>query len=194
MIIEISLLILFLLFLLTVFCLLTYCGLFESIDVKVGPSPVPISGRTVVYKTARGDYSKSGHMFTELTGDLVRIHPHASDLTQIGFYFDDPEKRTADRLRYAVGAILPDDDADMRGSIVTGLQAKDYHTVVLPVVDHVVHASFPNRGPVAIVIATKRVYPAIRSFISDHKLCAHPALEVYTRDNHLLHPATQQTG
>lgn len=196
MVIEIGILILFLLLLLTVFGLLAYCGLFQEIDVKVGPSPVPFSGRTVVYKTARGDYSKSGHTFTELTGDLVRIRPDASDLTQIGFYFDDPETRLQpDRLRYAAGAILPEDDADMSHDIVSGLQAKGYQSLVLPVIDHVVHASFPNRGPIAIVIGTKRVYPAIRSFITDHKLCAHPALEIYTSDYiYFILPLSKQDG
>lgn len=193
MFIEACIVVLFLLFLVTVFLLVAYCGLFEAIEVKVGPAAVPISGRTVVYRTARGDYSKSGHLFTELTGDLVRVRPDASDLPQIGFYFDDPEKKEADRLRYAVGVIVPADDADLRDEIVSSLEAKDYKTVVLPIIDHVVNVSFPNRGPIAVIIATKRVYPVIRSYISEHKLCAHPSLEIYTSDYiHFLLPLSKQ--
>lgn len=193
MFLEICIFVLFLLFLLTVLLFLSYCGLFDAVQVKVGPSTVPISGRTVVYRVARGDYSKSGHLFTELTGDLVRVQPHASDLPMIGFYFDDVETKAVEKLRYAVGVILPLDDADLSNEITTALQAKDYKIVILPTIDHVVHVTFPNRGPIGVVIATKRVYPVLYSYIAEHRLCAHPSLEIYSGDNiHFVLPLSKQ--
>ena len=150
---------------------------------------MPLSGRTVVFRSTRGAYHKAGHLFTELTGDLVRVDPIASDLPQVGFFFDDPTRKPPERCRYAVGVLLPQSassqaessrEEELSQQIVKQLSSQGYRVTQLPVVDHVVHASFPNRGPVAVVIASKRVYPLLRTFVSEHKLCAHPALEVYS--------------
>jgi len=195
--IEIVLTLLFFLFLGTVSLALYYFGLFEEIDVKVGPSPVPFTGQTVAYKLARGPYNKSGHLFTKLTGDLVDLEPDpstASDLVTMGFYYDDVEMTTDEsKLRYAIGVILPSDDEARRNALKTGLESRGYSFTVLPKIDHVVYTCFPFKSTISILIAVRRVYPVIRAFIAQHNLCAHPALEIYDKEYiHFILPLSKQ--
>jgi hypothetical protein len=179
----------FVLFLATVGFALYYFGLFEDVQISVGSSPIPFTGQMVGYKLARGPYNKSGHLFTELIGDLVRILPDCTtdNLKTIGFYYDDPMETQESRLRYAVGVIFPDEkdegwSKEAISTLESGLLSKGYKMTKLPKVDHVVYTSFPFRSTISIIIAVKRVYPIIRSYISRHNLCAHPALEVYTTE------------
>lgn len=191
---EVLLVILFMLLLLTVALALYLFGMFENITVKVGESPFVFDGQTIAYKLHTGPYSKCGHNFTQMTGDLVRIGNGASDFCQIGFFFDDPLKRKVHKLRYASGVIFPRDmDSLIYEDIKEQLSSLDYLFTELPKVDHVVHVSFPFRGFLSIIIATKRVYPVIRNYINLHKLCAHPTLEIYTSDHiYFILPLSKQ--
>ena len=178
---------LFVVFLATIGVSLFYFGLFEDVRINVGSSPIPFTGQTLAYKLARGPYKKSGHLFTEMTGDLVRLitDKNSDTLKTIGFYYDDPVETQESRLRYAVGVIFPNEGEDgwtkdKIADLKTGLLSKDYKITTLPKIDHVVYTTFPFRSAMSIVIAVKRVYPIIRAYVSRHNLCAHPALEVYT--------------
>ena len=192
---ETLVMVLFVSLLSTVALALYLFGLFECIEVKVGQSPFVLDGQQIAYKLHTGPYSKAGHAFTMMTGDLVRIGHGVSDLCQIGFFFDDPTIRKVNKLRYAAGVILPS-RGEMNSELDEAkeqLESLGYLFTELPKVDHVVHVSFPYRGFLSILIAVKRVYPVIRNYINVHKLCAHPALEIYTPDQiHFILPLSKQ--
>lgn len=192
---ETLVLVLFVSLLSTVALALYLFGLFECIEVKVGQSPFSLDGQQIAYKLHTGPYSKAGHAFTTMTGDLVRIGHGVSDMCQIGFFFDDPTIRKVNKLRYAAGVILPP-STDMTAQLDEAkeqLESLGYLFTELPKVDHVVYVSFPYRGFLSILIAVKRVYPVIRNYINVHKLCAHPALEIYTADQiHFILPLSKQ--
>src|SRR5690349_15737325 len=107
MFIETLIAILFFMLLVTISYLLRFLGLFHPVDAKVGPPPVDINGQEVFYKLHRGAYSKSGHEFTQLIGDLGRISTGAlpEKFSTIGFYYDDPALTSEAKCRYAVGVI-----------------------------------------------------------------------------------------
>lgn len=183
MIILIAIAALVLLLILTIIYAFIHYGSFEDIDVKAGPPPIDINGKVVAYKLNRGPYNESGHLFTEITGDLVRVNPAiSSKILMIGFYYDNPQTiEDENQCRYAAGVILPDvttksskqpkasDDIvvteQIREQLQVGLQEKGYELVTLPSIDHVVHATFPFRGPFSIVVATRRVYPCLNWYV-----------------------------
>ena len=182
MIILIAIGALILLLILTIIYAFIHYGSFEDVDVKTGPPPVNLNGKVVAYKLNRGPYSESGHLFTEVTGDLVRVNPAiSSKILMIGFYYDNPQiVEDENQCRYAAGVLLPDvtqqsgktESGDslivteeIREQIKNGLVEKGYELVTLPSIDHVVHATFPFRGPFSIVIATRRVYPCLNWYV-----------------------------
>lgn len=110
MIILIAIGVLLVLLILTIIYAFIHYGSFEEIEVKTGPPPVNMNGKTIAYKLNRGPYKESGHLFTEITGDLVRTNPAiSSKIYLIGFYYDNPNTtEDQSRCRYAAGLILPD--------------------------------------------------------------------------------------
>lgn len=156
----------------TVFAYLVYSGLFVDIEVKAG-SP-PFGSLNVAYKYARGPYKNCGKLFTEVSS-LVPA------LKCIGIYYDDPEEVEPLSLRYAVGAVMNDDQSVGNDSNAAKkiLQEKGYHFVTFPPVDHAVMTTFPYKGIISIMIAITRVYPRLKNYVMDKKLCAHPIMEIY---------------
>lgn len=225
MIILIAIGVLLVLLILTIIYAFIHYGSFDEVDVKAGPPPINMNGKTVAYKLNRGPYNESGHLFTEITGDLVRSNPSiSSKIHMIGFYYDNPNTvEDQNECRYAAGIILPDVSEqsnsrseqsnsqseqsnsqpqsgdnifvteELREELKVGLQEKGYEFVTLPTIDHVVHATFPFRGPFSIVIATRKVYPCLNWYVQEHNLCAHPSIEVYTSDSiHFILPLSKQ--
>lgn len=186
-------LLLFLLILIAAAHTVNYLGFTYQFKVKSGPSPVPLNGQRVLYKTGRGAYSEAGFTISRLPSQLAYFHPSAKHLSLIGFYYDDPAVVPSEKLRYALGVILPKKNPELSATLAEAMGQRGYKTTILPFTDNVVYASFPNRGPLALMIAIKRVYPAIKSYIKNHNLCAHPALEVYNSDwIHFMFPLCKQ--
>jgi hypothetical protein len=159
MLIELGILLLIILFCITLWIALQYFGLFEEIEVSAGPPPYQFGGRLVAYKKERGCYSDSSALFTE----VCSIVP---GLDTIGIYLDDPNKNQK-KCRYIVGALLEDQPEDQQLEDQKQLLlSKGFICGQLPAVDHVVYSLFPFKGIISVVIAIRRVYPRIRSFIA----------------------------
>ena len=166
MLIEIAIALLFFILILTIAYALSVFGLFHEVDVKAGPPPLEFNGQEVAFKLERGAYSKSGHLFTEIHGDLIRIvaEDKIPQLPMIGFYYDDPHLVESDRCRYAVGVIM-DKETSESETIRKELTDKGFSFMRLPTIDHVVHCTFPYVSAFSIFIAVRRVYPVIRAYI-----------------------------
>ncbi|XP_054156682.1 testis-expressed protein 264 homolog [Oppia nitens] len=177
--------VLFIVFCLTVFYALQYFGLFESIEVSVGSPPYAFGGQPVAYKKQRGCYSDASHMFTEVVSLVPKLYT-------FGIYLDVPNDDNRNKCRYLVGVLLNADSEDFESNKLL-LESKGYTCGQLPDVDHVVHTVFPFRSVISVAIAIKRVYPVIQSYIIEHNLCAHPAIEVYDDKNiNFMYPLAKQ--
>ncbi|XP_041348315.1 testis-expressed protein 264-like [Gigantopelta aegis] len=160
--------------LITIFILVVYSGLFLTPEVGAGH---PHFGEIVVaYKFCRGSYKEAGPLFTEVA--II-----APDNKAIGIYYDDPQLVKADDLRYIVGSILSEDNSEIDEDLKKKFLDKDFKLHTLPLVTNVVKTTFPYISLLSIFIAIYKVYPRIGAYVEEHKLCAHPIVEMYDGKN-----------
>lgn len=157
--------------LLTLFLYLAYSGMFSPITVStLEPDMGPI---VLAYKTQTGPYKDAGEIFTESYCLLP-------DREQLGIYYDDPEAVPSSELRCAVGPVLAKGDEEPIPEEMEKMKNYGFKILHLPKPSYVVTASFPFTTTLSIYLGIYRVYPRLRDYISERKLCAYPALEVYT--------------
>jgi len=157
--------------LLTLFLYLAYSGMFSPITVStLEPDMGPI---VLAYKTQTGPYKDAGELFTESYCLLP-------DREQLGIYYDDPEAVPSSELRCAVGPVLAKGDEEPIPEEMEKMKNYGFKILHLPKPSYVVTASFPFTTTLSIYLGIYRVYPRLRDYISERKLCAYPALEVYT--------------
>jgi len=63
------------------------------------------------------------------------------------------------------------------------MRKNGFKIVHLPKPSYVVTASFPFTTTISIYLGIYRVYPRLRDYIAERKLCAYPALEMYNDAN-----------
>jgi hypothetical protein len=159
---------------LTILLYLGYSGLFTPVSVS---TLEPASGAiTLAYKTFVGPYKDAGWMFTE----SYCLMP---DRDQLGIYYDDPEGVPANELRCAVGPVLARGEEQALPEEMEKMRENGFKIVHLPKSSYVVTATFPFTTTFSIYIAIYRVYPRLRDYIAERRLCAYPALELYTDSN-----------
>jgi hypothetical protein len=157
--IELGILLIVLIFI-TLWIALQYFGLFEEIKVSAGPPPYQFSGRLIAYKKQKGCYSDSSALFKEVCSIVPGLVP-------IGIYLDDPTKHQKNECRYIVGALLDQQQEDQQLKDQKQLLiSKGFICGQLPAVDQVVYSLFPFKGIISVLIAIRRVYPRIRSYIA----------------------------
>merc|ERR550519_2251943 len=156
---------------LTVLLYVTYSGLFTSITVStLEPDTGPL---TLAYKTLVGPYKDVGEVFTESYCLLP-------DREQLGIYYDDPEGVPAAELRCAVGPVLAKGAEKPVPEEMEKMEQNGFKIVHLPKPSYVVTATFPFTTTFSIYLGIYRVYPKLRDYIASRKLCAYPALEMYS--------------
>ncbi|XP_025106586.1 testis-expressed protein 264-like [Pomacea canaliculata] len=158
---------------LTLFILLVYSGLFEKVEVGAGKPP--IGEAVIAYKFARGPYKEAGPLFTE----VCKIAPKNKCL---GIYYDDPKTVEASCLRYIVASVLSEGGGEVDEELKKKFEEEGFKVISLPEVDYAVRTTFPHVSTLSIFIAISKVYPQLAEYIKEHKLCAHPFLEIY-QDN-----------
>lgn len=214
--------------LLTILLALFYFGLFDSVTVSTGPSPFRYGARQAWIRLGVGGYSQSSALFTEINSILPGHHTVGVYLDRARFLSDlkltDREEGFLQRVYpttpstaddsfiFLIGSILDTEPSEQQLEL---LRDKHWHQVLLPPdVDHVVHAQFPYRGAMSVVVASRRVYRTIDAYVEvsprshlslpnlsvrfpiaqEHRLCAYPKIEVYEGDNiHYLLPLSQQS-
>ena len=157
--------------LLTIFVYFAFSGLFTTITVStLEPDTGPI---TLAYKTLVGPYKEAGELYTE----SYCLLPHRR---QLGIYYDDPEGTPPAELRCAVGPVLAQGGEAPVKEEMEKMRENGFRIVHLPDPSFVVTASFPFATTFSIYLAIYRVYPKLRDYIAERKLCAYPALELYS--------------
>lgn len=183
MLIELSIIFLSIALAVTVFLALCYFGLFETISVKTGESPYDFGGKKFIYKMYKANSANIGPNFTKLTALLYPF----KDETLVPVLITQPLgfKSTKSLL----GVLFEHNNE----AVEKMLLSKDYKIMTLPQVNHVVSATFTNKGSISVVIALKRVYPVITDYIKENKLCAYPSIEIYKGDMiYFLSPLSKQ--
>ena len=157
--------------LLTIFVYFAFSGLFTTITAStLEPDTGPI---TLAYKTLVGPYKEAGELYTE----SYCLLPHRR---QLGIYYDDPEGTPPAELRCAVGPVLAQGGEAPVKEEMEKMRENGFRIVHLPDPSFVVTASFPFATTFSIYLAIYRVYPKLRDYIAERKLCAYPALELYS--------------
>ena len=157
--------------LLTIFLYFAFSGLFTSITVStLEPDTGPI---TLAYKTLVGPYKEAGEIYTE----SYCLLPHRR---QLGIYYDDPEGTPPAELRCAVGPVLAQGGEVPVKEEMEKMRENGFRIVHLPDPSYVVTANFPFATTFSIYLAIYRVYPKLRDYIAERRLCAYPALELYS--------------
>ena len=157
--------------LLTIFVYFAFSGLFTPITVStLEPDTGPI---TLAYKTLVGPYKEAGELYTE----SYCLLPHRR---QLGIYYDDPEGTPPAELRCAVGPVLAQGGEVPVSEEMEKMRENGFRIVHLPDPSYVVTASFPFATTFSIYLAIYRVYPKLRDYIAERRLCAYPALELYS--------------
>ncbi|XP_067684129.1 testis-expressed protein 264 homolog [Haliotis asinina] len=170
--------------LITVFLLLVYSGLFRTVEVGAGRPP--IADVVIAYKFFRGPYKETGPHFTE----LAKLAP---DNKCLGIFYDDPNTVAPRKLRFVVASILAEGGAPISEEMRKKFTDEGYKIHNLPFVTNVVKTSFPYISLLSIFIAMSKVYPRVAEYVQEHKLCAHPCLEIYDgKDIHFMAPLAKQ--
>lgn len=179
-----GIIILFILLILTVIALLYVSGILQPVDVGAGTPPIPRV--TVAYKFSKGSYGNAGNLYNEVT----RLAPKSK---AIGIYYDNPNMVAASGLRYAIGAVLSEGDIKVEPDVQKEMESAGFKIIILPEVTNCVRAKFPYINTLSILIAVKKVYPHIDSYIQEHRLCAYPMVEIYESDYiHFMAPLARQ--
>ena len=157
--------------LLTILLYFAFSGLFTPITVStLEPDTGPI---TLAYKTLVGPYKEAGELYTE----SYCLLPHRR---QLGIYYDDPEGTPPAELRCAVGPVLAQGGEAPVKEEMEKMRENGFRIVHLPDPSYVVTATFPFATTFSIYLAIYRVYPKLRDYIAERRLCAYPALELYS--------------
>lgn len=173
--------------LLTLFVLIVYSGIFEN--VTVGTGKPPIGEVTIAYKFARGPYKEAG----QLCSDISLLAP-SNGHRVVCIYYDNPKVVPSHKLRYAVGGVLSEDGSPEDEEFKKKLLDEGYKVTKLPSVSFAVSTFFPYKSTLSIFMAIFKVYPALDSYIEEHRLCAHPMLEIYDTDKiHFMAPLAKQS-
>lgn len=173
-----------LLSLLTAAAYILYSGIISDISVLTG-SP-PIKKITIAYKFKQGPYKNCGQLFKE-------SHCIGPRFSCIGIFYDDPKKVPGPLCRYAVGSILSEGETKADQELLERYKTSGFNLFTFPQVTHVVTTSFPLRTSLSIFLGVRRVYPRLQAYIKERRLCAHPFLEIYTKDKiHFMAPLARQ--
>ncbi|XP_056590916.1 testis-expressed protein 264 homolog [Triplophysa dalaica] len=165
-------------------CYILYSGLTTEINIKTGLPPM--RGITIAYKYKVGLYKDCASVFKESSS----IGPNMSC---IGIFYDDPKKVPRQMCRYAVGSVLSEGDERPNEEQKELYEKHGFRVFSFPEVTHVVTACFPHRTPLSIFLGVQRVYPQLKSYIRERKLCAHPFLEIYKAGViHYMSPLARQ--
>ncbi|KAK5872572.1 hypothetical protein PBY51_013257 [Eleginops maclovinus] len=162
--------------LITVAGYIWWSGLFSDIIILTG-SP-PVKKITFAYKFKEGPYKDCRQLFKE----SHRIGPK---LSSIGVYYDDPEKVLGPQCRSAVGSILSKGDNKPDEELIKSYETSGFRVFSFPEVTHVVTTSFPLKSFFSVLLGERRIYPRLKHYIKERRLCAHPFLEIY-REGQIL--------
>ncbi|GIY71011.1 uncharacterized protein CDAR_263771 [Caerostris darwini] len=165
-------------FFVLIILILFYHGVFYKIEVKVTKPPFT-KDVFVVYKFTHND---SSSLLTELRG-------LAPELNSFSIYHED-FSQSRKQIGSSVGVMVLD---KMEESLYRKLILAGYKDAFFPNIDYAVMSTFPFRNQYCLTVAVYRVYPKLKEYIKANRLCAHPIMELYTKDTvYFIAPLSKQ--
>ncbi|XP_010879857.1 testis-expressed protein 264 [Esox lucius] len=169
----------------TVVVAIVYSGLLTEVNIKTG-SP-PIRNVTIVYKLHKGTSKDCGAAFTE----AVSIGPK---LKTIRVSYNDLTETPEDQCHYIVGSILSEGEEKPDEELRKLYETFGFKLMSLPEVPLAVTTTFPSTTPLSHWLAPYRVYPELRSYITERQLHAWPYIEINTGQlTHYMAPLSSQS-
>lgn len=147
-------------------------------DIPIQTGSPPVKKITFAYKFKEGPYKDCRQLFKESRS----IGPK---LSCIGVFYDDPKKVPGPQCRSAVGSILSEGDNKADEELLKSYETSGFNVFSFPEVTHVVTTSFPLKSFVSVLLGERRIYPRLKHYIKERRLCAHPFLEIY-RESQIL--------
>ncbi|MFZ5523102.1 MAG: GyrI-like domain-containing protein [Pseudomonadota bacterium] len=170
-ILKVSLIIVAVIFITSLLALSRY-GLFASVNVSekvVGPY-------VLVYKKHIGDYKNVGPVMEELSNDLKNNYSLAPT-KGFGLYYDNPRQVEPEKLRSIVGSVIEGKTLKDLDKVSGKYGVREYPS------SNSVVAEFPYKGLISIYIGIMKVYPALGTYIQEHKYNQTPIMELYDMPN-----------
>ncbi|XP_015903281.1 testis-expressed protein 264 homolog [Parasteatoda tepidariorum] len=164
-----SILIGFACFFFIIIFVLYYHGIFHQVAVKVTRPPYA-NDLIVLYKFTQ-NYAKSRELLSE-------IQTIAPDSDSFSIYHED-FFQTRSQVGSSIGVVVSDSTED---DLCSKLIQAGYRVAVLPAIDYAVVSSFPYRNQYSLAVAVYRVYPRLKQYLKNYRLCAHPIMELYTKN------------
>ncbi|XP_035220479.1 testis-expressed protein 264-like isoform X2 [Stegodyphus dumicola] len=149
--------------------ILYYHGVFYKVEVKTARPPFT-KDTFVVYKFTQ-NYTESRDLLTE-------VQNIAPDFDSFSIYHEN-FYQTRSQVGSSVGVVLPE---NIEENLYRKLIQAGYKVAIFPAIDFAVVASFPYKNQYSLVIAVYRTYPRLKQYIKAYRLCAHPIMELYTKD------------
>ncbi|GFS93488.1 uncharacterized protein NPIL_30412 [Nephila pilipes] len=160
--------------------LLYYHGVFHKVVVKVTKPPFE-KEIFVVYKFTQ-NYTASRYLLSE-------AQKLAPQLDSFSIYHEDLYQARKG-VGSSVGVVLHD---KMDEELYRKLTHAGFKMAVFPNIDYAVVTSFPNKNQYSLAVAVYRVYPRLKLYIKANRLCAHPIMELYTKDTvYFIAPLSKQ--
>jgi len=162
MVLELLIIILFILLTLTILYALYYYGLFSNIEIKSGKSPYPFNRQLVLFKMFKGAVKDIGPNFTKLSYLLMPYQ--SSSLVPICIQYRrlNSAESKSKVFKFLIGVVMEEENEELKSQLLL----KNYKMILLPTAEHVVSATFPNKGSISVVIALNRVYPLLEAYIT----------------------------
>ncbi|GBM57520.1 hypothetical protein AVEN_137947-1 [Araneus ventricosus] len=88
-------------------------------------------------------------------------------------------EQTRKQVGSSVGVIISD---KMEENLYRKLIHAGFKVAVFPNIDYAVVSSFPLKNQYSLAVAVYRIYPRLKQYIKANRLCAHPIMELYTKD------------
>ncbi|XP_055937290.1 testis-expressed protein 264 homolog [Argiope bruennichi] len=158
---------------------LFYHGVFHKVEVKVTKPPFT-KDVFVVYKFTQ-NYAASRYLLTEAQN-------LAPQLDSFSIYHEDFYTRK--QVGSSVGVMISD---KMEENLYKKLIHAGFKVAVFPNIDYAVVSSFPLKNQYSLAVAVYRIYPRLKQYIKANRLCAHPIMELYTKDTvYFIAPLSKQ--
>lgn len=150
---------------------LFYMGFFKSIEIKKSKTPTMI----LVYQKAIGPYP-------EVADEMNAIYDYLSEekidtAKGFGIYFDNPEEVEKEKLRAAVGVILPEENKDKIVKIM-----KKYNVQIFPEAK-ALYAEFPYKNTLSYMFGPMKVYPKFMDYMKENEIKPNASIEIYDMKN-----------
>eukprot|EP01128_Nolandella_sp_AFSM9_P005684 TRINITY_DN2802_c0_g2_i1.p1 TRINITY_DN2802_c0_g2~~TRINITY_DN2802_c0_g2_i1.p1 ORF type:complete len:204 (-),score=43.72 TRINITY_DN2802_c0_g2_i1:621-1232(-) len=157
------------LFVVVVAVLVWYSNYFGSVSP---PQFVEKDLFTLAYVSKKGSFVQIPEGFTEVHNFMSAFKKYEEgDLVGLGVYFDDPAVVKAEDVRFWIGFIIPEEDADELVPKLNGkFKDQGLRCLSFPKTANVASTLFPYDHMLSPMIGPSKAYPVLDKFLEEQKV------------------------